>query len=211
MVKVAPSILAADFSKLGEDVKSIDSADLIHVDIMDGHFVPNISFGYGVVGDIRKFTKKPFDVHLMISHPLSYIKQFVKSGSDYITVHVECDDDISECIKMIKNEGKLAGIAVSPDTPAEAVLPYLADISIITVMSVYPGFGGQSFIESTYDKIRKIKEYIKDYDIILSVDGGVGIDNVRKLEESGVTAVVAGSSVFKSENRAEMIKELRGE
>ena len=209
MLKVAPSILSADFSKLSEEIKSVDNADLIHVDVMDGHFVPNITLGYCVVSSIRKATDIPFDVHLMISHPLSYIENFAKSGSDYITVHVECDDDTGECIKLIKENGKKAGISISPDTPAIAVLPYLNDISIITVMSVYPGFGGQSFIEATYDKIKKVKEYIKDRDIILSVDGGVGLSNIKKLYECGVTAVVAGSSVFKSADRKKMIEDLR--
>lgn len=210
MVKVAPSILAADFSRLGEEIKSVDSADLIHIDIMDGHFVPNISFGYGVTGDIRGYSRKPFDVHLMISHPLEYIESFAKSGADYITVHIECEDDISKCLEMIRGLNVKAGIAVSPDTSAEAVVPYLDKIDIITVMSVYPGFGGQSFIEATYDKIKKISAFIGDRDIILSVDGGVDLKNVRKLEKCGATAVVAGSAVFKSKNRADTIIKLRG-
>lgn len=210
MIMVAPSILSADFSKLAEEIASVSNADLIHVDVMDGHFVPNISMGYGVVKCIRKSTDIPFDVHLMISSPLKYIKEFAESGSDYITVHLECEDDTAECIELIKKYGKKAGIAISPDTPAEAVIPYLDGISIITVMSVYPGFGGQSFIDSSFEKIKKIKKYIKNRDIILSVDGGVGLSNVRKLEECGVTAVVAGSSVFKSEDRKKMIEDLRG-
>lgn len=210
MVKVAPSILSADFSILKEELKSIDNADFIHVDIMDGHFVPNISFGYGVVNDIRKCSDIPFDVHLMISHPLSYIENFAKSGSDYISFHVECKDNIEQCIALIKKCGKKAGLAISPDTDVEVLRPYIDDISIITVMSVYPGFGGQSFIENSYDRIIKIKQMIGKRDILLSVDGGVGEANVRKLEQCGNNMVVAGSSVFKAEDRKKMIEKLRG-
>lgn len=210
MVKVAPSILSADFSILKEELQSIDNADFIHVDIMDGHFVPNITFGYGVVSDIRKCSHIPFDVHLMISHPLSYIENFAKSGSDYISVHIECDDDISQCISLIKKCNKKAGLAISPDTDVELLRPYLDSISIITVMSVYPGFGGQSFIEKSYERIIKIKEMVGERDILLSVDGGVSENNVRKLEECGNNMVVAGSSVFKAQNRKEMIEKLRG-
>ncbi len=209
MVKVAPSILSADFSILAQELKSIDNSDFIHVDIMDGHFVPNITFGYGVVNDIRKCTDIPFDVHLMISHPLSYIENFAKSGSDYISVHVECEDDIEECISLIKKCGKNPGLAISPDTDVEVLKPYLDDIKIITVMSVYPGFGGQAFIEKSYEKIEKIKEMIGNRDILLSVDGGVSEKNVRKLEECGNTMVVAGSSVFKAPDRKKMIEILR--
>lgn len=210
MVKVAPSILSADFSILAQELKSIDNADLIHVDIMDGHFVPNISFGYGVVENIRKCTDIPFDVHLMISHPLSYIESFAKSGSDYISVHVECDDDIKECIELIKKCGKFPGLAISPDTDVSVLNPYLDDVKIITVMSVYPGFGGQSFIEGSYERIKKIREMIGKRDILLSVDGGVSEKNVRKLEECGNNTVVAGSSVFKAPDRKKMIDILRG-
>ena len=211
MVKVAPSILSADFSKLGEDIKSIETADFIHIDVMDGHFVPNITMGYCVVDSIRKTTDNIFDVHLMISNPLMYIKNFALAGSDYISVHVECDDDTNACINLISECGKKPGIVISPDTSPEAVIPYLDKIEIITVMSVYPGFGGQSFIENTYDKVKKIAEYIGNRNIILSVDGGVGMGNVRKLEECGVTWVVAGRSVFKADDRQKMIKDLRGE
>lgn len=210
MIKVSPSILSADFSKLAEEIQSIDNADFIHIDIMDGHFVPNISFGYALVNDIRKTTDILFDVHLMISHPLSYIENFAKSGSDYITVHVECEDDTKECIELIRKYGKKPGLAISPDTDVEALRPYLDDIEIITVMSVYPGFGGQSFIEKSYDRIKAIKEMIGNRNILLSVDGGVGENNVRKLEECGNTMVVAGSSVFKAQDRKQMIDKLRG-
>ncbi len=210
MVKVSPSILSADFSKLDREIESINNADFIHIDVMDGHFVPNITFGYCVVEAIRKTTDILFDVHLMISHPLKYIESFAKSGSDYISFHVECEDDISECIELVKKCGKKPGLAISPDTDVEELRPYIDDISIITVMSVYPGFGGQSFIENSYNRISAIKEMIKDKDILLSVDGGVSESNVRKLEQCGNNMVVAGSSVFKAPDRKQMIEKLRG-
>ena len=209
MVKVAPSILSADFSKLDREIESINNADFIHIDVMDGHFVPNITMGYCVVDSLRKTTDILFDVHLMISHPLQYIENFAKSGSDYISFHVECEDDIKECISLIKKCGKKPGLAISPDTDVEELRPYIDDIDIITVMSVYPGFGGQSFIEGSYERISKIKEMIKDKNILLSVDGGVSLSNVRKLEECGNNMVVAGSSVFKAPDRKKMIDDLR--
>ena len=208
-MKISPSILSADFSKLKDEILSIDNADLIHIDVMDGHFVPNISFGNCVIKSIRNITKTPFDVHLMISNPLKYIKSFVESGGDYISIHIECEDNISDCIKMIKDEGKLAGLVISPDTSPEDLIPYLDDIKIITVMSVYPGFGGQKFIESTFDKVKKIREYIGDRDILLSVDGGVCKDNIKALKESGANTVVMGTALFNCENRKEMIEEFQ--
>lgn len=210
MVKVAPSILAADFSKLGEELDSISNSDFIHIDVMDGHFVPNISFGGCVIESIRKVTDIPFDVHLMISHPLSYIESFSKNGADYISFHIECEDNIKECIDLVKKCNKKPGLAISPDTDVKLLEPYIDDIEIITVMSVYPGFGGQSFIESSYDRIKAIKKLIGTKNILLSVDGGVGEKNVRKLEECGNNMIVAGSSVFKAADRKEMIKKLRG-
>ena len=147
----------------------------------------------------------------MIDNPLKYIEPFAKAGSDYITVHVEQPDDITECIRLIESFGKKPGLAISPDTPASALAPYLDCISMITVMSVYPGFGGQKFIESSYEKIKEISHMIQGKEILLSVDGGVDFQNVRKLEEAGVTMVVAGSTVFGRENREETIRILRGE
>jgi ribulose-phosphate 3-epimerase len=211
MIKIAPSILSADFSILKDELNSINNADFLHIDVMDGHFVPNITIGYPVVESIRKRTDMLFDVHLMISHPLSYIEQFAKSGSDYITFHVECSDNISDCINLVKKCGKKAGLSLSPDTDCSALIPYIDDISIITIMSVYPGFGGQKFIESSYKKVETIKKMIGNRAIILSIDGGVTIDNVRKLEELGISMVVAGSTVFNSDDRIDMIERLRGE
>ena len=211
MVKVSPSMLAADFSNLREEMKSVQTANFLHLDVMDGHFVPNLTIGPCVIASIRPHSDLPFDTHLMIDNPLKYIEAFAKAGSDYITVHVEQPDDINECIRLIKSFGKKAGLAISPDTDVSVLVPYLDDVSMITVMSVYPGFGGQKFIESSYEKIRAISEMIQGKDVLLSVDGGVDYENVRKLEDAGVTMVVAGSTVFREENREESIRKLRGE
>ncbi len=211
MVQVSPSLLAADFSNLREEIHSVDAADYLHLDVMDGHFVPNLTMGPCVISSIRSHSDLPFDTHLMIDNPLKYIEAFAKAGSDYITVHMEQPDDISECIRMIKSFGKKPGLAISPDTSASVLSPYLDEISIITVMSVYPGFGGQKFIESTYEKVREVSQMIQGKAILLSVDGGVDLTNVRNLEEAGATMVVAGSSVFGAKNREEMICRLQGE
>ncbi len=211
MIKVAPSLLASDFSRLAEEIRTVETADFLHLDVMDGHFVPNLTIGPCVIECLRPHTNLPFDTHLMIDHPLQYIEAFAKSGSDYITVHMEQPDDIKECIDLIKSFGKKVGLAISPDTPIDVLKPYLDDISLITVMSVYPGFGGQKFIETTYDKVIGISKMIQGKDILLSVDGGVNAENARKLEECGATMAVAGSTVFGADNRAVAISDIRGE
>ncbi len=211
MVQVSPSLLAADFSNLREEIHSVKSADFLHLDVMDGHFVPNLTMGPCVISSIRPHSDLLFDTHLMIDNPLKYIEPFAKAGSDYITVHMEQTDDIAECIRLVKSFGKKPGLAISPDTPASVLLPYLEEIFMITVMSVYPGFGGQKFIESTYEKVKEVSRMIQKKDILLSVDGGVDLTNIRALEEAGATMVVAGSSVFGAINREEMIRQLQGE
>lgn len=211
MIQVSPSLLSADFSKLAEEVQAVKTADFLHLDVMDGHFVPNLTIGPCVISSLRPHSDLIFDTHLMIDNPLKYIEAFAKSGSDYITVHVEQPDNLDECIDLIHSFGKKAGLAISPDTEIQVLTPYLDRISMITVMSVYPGFGGQKFIETTYEKIVGIKKMIQGKDILLSVDGGVNAENARKLEECGITMAVAGSTVFGASDREAAIKAIRGE
>lgn len=210
MILVSPSLLAADFSILREEVQAVSTADFLHLDVMDGHFVPNLTIGPCVIASLRPHSDLIFDTHLMIDNPLKYIEPFAKSGSDYITVHVEQPDDLMECISLIKSFGKKAGLAISPDTAVSVLEPYLDHISMITVMSVYPGFGGQKFIESTYEKVRAIRQMIGERKLLLSVDGGVNERNARLLEEAGVTMAVAGSTVFGAPDRMRAIEEIRG-
>ncbi len=209
MIKIAPSLLSADFSDLRNELNTIKTADFIHLDVMDGQFVPNISFGAPVIKKLRAYSGLVFDVHLMIKNPLKYIEDFAKAGADIITFHVECDDDISETIEKIRSFGVKCGIVLSPDTEAEAVLPYLEKVDMILLMSVYPGFGGQKYIERITDKIKKVREYIGERNIDLEIDGGITKDNVKTAVDAGANVVVAGTSVFGYENREKAISELR--
>ncbi|MET3924953.1 ribulose-phosphate 3-epimerase [Devosia sp. 2618] len=197
-IRIAPSILSADFSRLGEEVAAIDAAgaDYIHVDIMDGHFVPNITFGPVVMASVRKITKKPFDVHLMIS-PVDYsISAFAKAGADIITVHAEAGPHLHRTLQAIRAEGKKAGVAINPATPVSALENIIDDIDLLLVMSVNPGFGGQTFIAQSIAKIRQAKALIGSRNIDLEVDGGITPGNARAVAEAGVNVFVAGSSVY---------------
>ena len=197
-IRIAPSILSADFSRLGEEVAAIAAAgaDYIHVDVMDGHFVPNISFGPLVMASIRKLTTLPFDVHLMIAPVDLYIPAFAKAGADIITVHAEAGPHLHRTLQAIRAEGKKAGVAINPATPVSALAHVLDDIDLLLVMSVNPGFGGQSFIPETLNKLAQAKALIGNRPIDLEVDGGITADNARAVAEAGANVFVAGSSVY---------------
>ena len=213
MIYIAPSLLAADFSNLAQDIERIRQAgaNYLHLDVMDGVFVPNISFGPPVIESIRKKTKLFFDVHLMIKHPQRYIDNFVKAGADSITIHYESTSRPRDAIMKIKDHDVKAGIAISPNTPYEAVLPYLDIVDMVLVMTVEPGFGGQPMIPETLEKVRAIKNYVDEHEIKVNieVDGGITAENVHLALDAGANVIVAGSAIFKSKTPSKVIKQMR--
>ena len=203
---LAPSILSADFNVLGEQIQTVAKAgaQYIHVDVMDGIFVPSISYGMPVIKSVRKSTDAVFDVHLMITEPVRYIRDFADSGADIITVHVEACKDIDETIRDIKACGVRAAVAINPETPGDKIMPYLDDIDMALVMSVHPGFGGQKFIPDVLDKVRIIRSYYRDnnMDKDIEIDGGINFDNLPEVLEAGANVIVAGSSVYRGDAAA---------
>ena len=211
MIKIAPSMWACDFGKIGEEIEFIDScgADMIHCDVMDGAFVPNISFGSQMIKTIRKYTKKTLDVHLMIEKPERYIDDFIDAGADIISIHYEASNHPHRTLSYIRSKGLKAGIVYNPGTPVDS-LKYLIDqVDMVLIMSVNPGFGGQKFIESSLQKLREVKKIIGEKDIMLEIDGGVNEENAHAIKEAGANVLVAGSSVFNSDDPKKAIENIR--
>ena len=214
MIKIAPSILSADFANLGRDIQRIETADYVHVDVMDGLFVPNISIGIPVVKSIRPVTVLPLDVHLMIDRPERYVEQFCDAGGDIVTCHVEADteENIHLALKKIHAKGKKAGVVVKPKTPASAVLPFINEVELILVMTVEPGFGGQSFMADMMEKTRFLRKKLDEVNpgCHIQVDGGIDEKTQAVCKENGVDVFVAGSAYFKAKDRAKFVRAIQG-
>ncbi|MEL0184578.1 MAG: ribulose-phosphate 3-epimerase [Hyphomicrobiales bacterium] len=210
-IKIAPSILSADFSNLATDIEKVEKAgaDILHIDVMDGHFVNNITFGPALIKSIRNKSSLPFDVHLMINPADKYIDDFIAAGADTITVHIELQENISNTINQIKSKGKRAGLAINPDTAINKILPYKEIIDQVIIMSVYPGFAGQSFIEATYDRIKTLRSILNNSRVDIEVDGGVNAENSNGCVQAGCNILVAGSSVFNSSDYKKNIDDIR--
>lgn len=213
MIKIAPSILAADFAKLGEEVKEVEAAgaELIHIDVMDGHFVPNISFGAIALEAIRPLSTLPMDVHLMIDNPDQYIEQFAKAGADYITVHVEACRHLHRTIQLIRSFGVKPGVVLNPHTPIETIQHVLEDVDMVLFMTVNPGFGGQKFIESVVPKVAALSAIIKErgLNIEIEIDGGINAETIVPCAKAGATIFVAGSAIYSKEDRAQALQQIK--
>ena len=204
LIKISPSILSADFSKLGSQIQDLEKAeaDLIHIDVMDGHFVPNITIGPEVIGKLRKHTSLPFDVHLMISPVHDFIKNFAEAGADIITIHPEATNDLVSSIKKIKSYNKKAGVSLNPETSVDKVLPILSAIDLVLIMSVNPGFGGQKFMKETLEKVKILRKEIdsKKLKTEIEIDGGINFENAKIAKAAGVDILVSGTTIFKENN-----------
>ena len=211
-IKISPSILSADFSKLGNEIQDLEKAgaDFIHIDVMDGHFVPNITIGPEVINKLRKHTSLPFDVHLMISPVHDFIKNFAEAGADIITIHPEATKDLTDSVKKIKSYNKKAGVSLNPETPVDKVLPILNLIDLVLIMSVNPGFGGQKFMKETLEKVKILRKEIdsKKLKTQIEIDGGINFDNAKMAIEAGVNILVSGTTIFK-ENKGNLKKNIQ--
>jgi len=211
--KISPSLLSADFSNISKDIKMLEEggAHLLHIDVMDGHFVPNITIGPFIVKAIKKVATVPLDVHLMIENPGDYVDQFIDAGADYLTIHVESTPHVHRVIQKIKSQGIKAGVSLNPHTPISVLENLLPDIDLILIMSVNPGFGGQSFIPNTLDKLQRLKRYLKEKNreyIEVEVDGGVKIDNIKEISDAGCDIFVSGSGILKADDPKKMIQRM---
>jgi ribulose-phosphate 3-epimerase len=215
LIKIAPSILSADFTRLGQEIDSIRDADYLHFDVMDGIFVPNISIGLPVLESVRRFTDMTLDVHLMIAEPLRYVKNFIDAGADIVVIHAEADtpDKTREALRLIKACGKRAGLSLKPGTPGSGILPYIDMLDLVLVMTVEPGFGGQKFMAGQLDKIRYLRELVGGRGLTceIEVDGGINPETAKLCLQAGADVLVAGSAVFGAANRSQMIKMLKGQ
>ncbi len=212
MIKVAPSLLASDFSKLAEEVKTIENADMLHLDVMDGHFVPNLTFGPGLISALRDKTELAFDTHLMISNPEDYIEDYAEAGSDYITFHIEATDHSHRLVQRIKDAGCKAGVSLNPGTSLEDIKFIIPDLDLVLIMSVNPGFGGQKYIPQITEKISDLNKMINnigDKKAEIAVDGGIKLHNVNEIIKAGADIIIAGSAIFGSENRNAIIEKFK--